>query len=71
MKKFDSKKLKVIKNRSFSEVKVNNKTFIIPKVILDSDKFISVNQVNVDPLFKCRLSLLNLYSIIPNRHQEF
>ncbi|TFG25591.1 MAG: DUF362 domain-containing protein [Promethearchaeota archaeon] len=70
MKGFNSKKLKVIKNRSFSRVNVNNKTFIIPKVILDSDKFISVNQVNVDPLFKCRLSLLNSYSIVPNKYQE-
>ena len=40
------------------------------RLILDSDKFISVNQVNVDPLFKCRLSLLNSYSIVPNRYQE-
>ena len=70
MKRFKSKDLKVIKNRSFSKLDVNNKTFIIPKVILDSDKFISVNQVNVDPLFKCRLSLLNSYSIVPNTYQE-
>ena len=70
MKKFDSEKLKVIKNRSFSKINVNNQTFIVPKVILDSNKLISVNQVNVDPLFKRRLSLLNSYSIVPNRYQE-
>ncbi|MFX1394405.1 MAG: DUF362 domain-containing protein [Promethearchaeota archaeon] len=70
MKSFDAKKLKVIKNRSYSKVKINNKIFIVPRVILDSNKFISINQVNVDPLFECRLSLLNSYSIIPNNYQE-
>ncbi len=70
LKRFDAKKLEVVKNRSFSKVNIKNKSFIIPKVILESNKLISVNQVNVDPLFTFRLSLLNSYSIVPNRYQE-
>ncbi|MHA1489503.1 MAG: DUF362 domain-containing protein [Promethearchaeota archaeon] len=63
-------KLKQIKDNSFSEIIVNNKKVIVPKVLLKSDKFISINQVNVNPLFKCNLSLLNSYSVIPNNYQD-
>ncbi|MFX1256724.1 MAG: DUF362 domain-containing protein, partial [Promethearchaeota archaeon] len=69
-KRLNYNKLKFIKKHSFSTIKINNKTFLVPKVILESDKFISINQVNVDPLFKCSLSLLNSYSIVPNKYQE-
>ncbi len=63
-------RLKLIKKNSFSKVSVNNKEYLIPKVIINSDKFISVNQVNVHPLFKVRLSILNCFTIIPNNYQE-
>lgn len=69
-KGFDTHKLKLIKARSFSKVEINNKEFMIPKVIQESNKLISVNQVNVDPVFKFRLSLLNCFSLVPNSYQK-
>ncbi len=69
-KKTKIEQLKVIKNRSFKKVEINNKEFEVPRIILDSDKLISINQVNVDPLFKYRLSLLNSYSIVPQYYQH-
>jgi len=62
--------LKVIKNQNFAKVSVNNKEFKVHKIILDSDKLISVNQVNVDPTFKFRLSLLNSYSLSINPSEK-
>ncbi len=63
-------KLKALKKRALERVKINKKKYLIPKIILEADKLISINQVNVDPIFKVRLSLLNLYSLIPNRYQK-
>ncbi|KKN28092.1 hypothetical protein LCGC14_0857820 [marine sediment metagenome] len=62
--------LKKIKDDTFSKIQINNKEFFVPKIILNSDKYIVVNQVNVNPLFKCNLSLINSYSIIPIINQE-
>jgi len=69
-KAISEKKLKFIKDRYFSKIDVNGKRISIPKLFLSSNKVIVINQVNVDPLFKFRTSLQNLYSIIPNRYQE-
>lgn len=69
-KSFNSNKIKIIKDQSFSKVQINNKSISVPKVILNSDKFISLNQVNVDPIFKYRLSTLNSYSMVSNKYQE-
>lgn len=63
-------KLKLKKKLRFTKYEFNKKGLIFPKIVLDSNKVISVNQVNVDPLFECRLSLLNLYSLIPNNYQN-
>ncbi len=62
--------LKKIKDASFLKIRVNDTEYLFPKIILDSDKLIIVNQVNVNPLFNCNLSLLNSYSNIPPIHQE-
>ena len=62
--------LKKIKEREFFKIEVNNKLYLVPHVIMDSDKYISVNQVNVNPLFKCNLALLNCYSNVPLNNQE-
>ena len=61
--KFDAKleELKNIKNEFFSEKTIQNKNYLLPKDFIDSDKFIIVNQVSVNPLFKLNLSLLNYY----------
>ncbi|MFW9876513.1 MAG: DUF362 domain-containing protein [Candidatus Thorarchaeota archaeon] len=59
-----------IKNKSFSKMLIKEKEYLVPKIITNSDKFIIVNQVNVNPLFKLNLSLLNLYSIIPPKYQD-
>ncbi|MHA1257056.1 MAG: DUF362 domain-containing protein [Promethearchaeota archaeon] len=75
----DTNKLKAIKKRAFEYKSITNdykpkiaiyRKYGIPKIILESDKLISINQVNVDPIFKVRLSLFNLYSLIPNRYQK-
>ncbi|MHA1436392.1 MAG: DUF362 domain-containing protein [Promethearchaeota archaeon] len=67
----DQEFLRSVKKRTFSKIQLNNKEILVPNVILKSDKLILINQINVDPLFKCTLSLLNFYSIIPNKYQEF
>jgi len=59
-----------VKNATMVETEINNQTYMVPRVIVNSDKLISLNQVNVHPIFKCRLSLLNSYSIIPFYNQE-
>ena len=69
-KNIDVKHLKIIKNRNFSIVKVNGKEITFPKIILESDKYISVNQLSVDPIFKVRLSILNSYSATTYKYQE-
>ncbi|MFX1573134.1 MAG: DUF362 domain-containing protein [Promethearchaeota archaeon] len=62
--------LKKIKDNEFYKIEVNDNFFLIPHVIVDSDKFISINQVNVNPLFGINLSLLNCYSNVPVYNQE-
>ena len=69
IKNVKTKDLKIIKNQNFSKVNVNGKEFELHKIILDSDKLISVNQVSVDPIFKLRLSILNSYSLSINTSQ--
>jgi len=66
----DANKLKTLKKRALEYIKINNKNYLIPKIILESDKLISINQVNVDPIFKARLSILNSYSLVPNKYQK-
>jgi len=51
-------------------VELGEKTIEIPKIILEADKLIIFNQVSVDPLFKCTISLLNSYSLVPNKYQD-
>jgi uncharacterized protein (DUF362 family) len=68
-KKINPEQQLKLKNDSFSKIQVNDKEFKIPKVIIDSDKLISVNQVNVNPLFKLNLSVLNSFSMVPNKYQ--
>ncbi len=69
-KEINQDQLKKIKYDSLIRVEINDKEFLIPKIVLNSDKFIVVNQINVNPLFKFNLSLLNSYSIIPTKYQE-
>lgn len=49
---------------------IKEKIVKIPGVIVESDKLIIFNQVSVDPLFKITLSVLNSYSLVPNRYQK-
>jgi len=69
-KEINVEQLKKIKIDSFTKVKINDIEYPIPNIILNSNKFISVNQINVNPLFKFNLSLLNSYSIIPSKYRE-
>ncbi|MBY8988566.1 MAG: DUF362 domain-containing protein [Candidatus Lokiarchaeota archaeon] len=57
-------------NCPLTNFEIGNKIIKIPEVILESDKLIIFNQVSVDPLFKISLSLLNTYSLVPNRYQR-
>jgi uncharacterized protein (DUF362 family) len=52
------------------EITINDRLVKIPALILNADKFIILNQVNVDPTFIITFSYLNLYSIIPNINQK-
>ncbi|MFX0032505.1 MAG: DUF362 domain-containing protein [Candidatus Hermodarchaeota archaeon] len=54
----------------YKEIKINNKEFEVPSEVLESDKLIYINQVNVDPIFNYTLNLLNSYSIVSNEFQE-
>ncbi len=54
----------------FSNVAVNEKSIEYPTRVLESDKLIILNQVSVDPLFKCTLSLLNCYSLVSSKSQK-
>ena len=67
---YKKKKLRALKRKTTPRVNVNNEAFEVPKILLDSNKVISINQVNVDPLYTCRLSLLNYLSITPSKSQE-
>jgi len=69
-KKLEKDQLNKIKTESFSIFNINNREYLVPRVILDSDKLISVNQVNVNPLFKINSSLLNSSSIVSPKYQE-
>ncbi|MHA2182716.1 MAG: DUF362 domain-containing protein [Promethearchaeota archaeon] len=70
-KNLKKEQLNKIQNESFSVIKLNNREYIIPKIILNSDKLISVNQVNVNPIFKINNSLLNSSSIVSPKFQEY
>ncbi|MHA2287905.1 MAG: DUF362 domain-containing protein, partial [Promethearchaeota archaeon] len=52
------------------EHEIADKIVKIPKVIVESDKLIIYNQVSVDPIFKISLSLLNSFSLVPNKYQK-
>ena len=54
----------------FTKFDVNGKTIEYPTRVLESDKLIILNQVSVDPLFKCTLSILNCYSLASSKSQR-
>ena len=54
----------------FSNIDVNGKNIEYPTRVLESDKLIILNQISVDPLFKCTLSLLNCYSLASSNSQK-
>jgi len=57
-------------NYPYQIVSVQDKEFKVPQVILNSDKLILINQINVDPLFKLTLSPLNSYSIVSDKYRK-
>jgi hypothetical protein len=58
-----------IRNESFSTISINDEDIRFPKVVLESDKVISVNQINVNPIFKLNLSILNSFSLVSPKYQ--
>ncbi len=69
-KSIKKEQLDTIKSESFSMFNINDREYLVPKIILNSDKVISINQVNVNPIFQINSSLLNLSSIVSPRYQE-
>ncbi|MGB5912338.1 MAG: DUF362 domain-containing protein [Promethearchaeia archaeon] len=71
-KKCRAKLLLLDEEEKYSQeiINLNNKEFKVPSAILRCDKTISINQVNVDPVFTCTLKLLNSYSIVSNEAQQ-
>ena len=70
-KNLKKEQLNKIQNESFSVLNLNNREYLVPKIILNSDKLISVNQVNVNPLHQINNSLLNSSSMVSPKYQEF
>ncbi|MFX1497536.1 MAG: DUF362 domain-containing protein [Promethearchaeota archaeon] len=70
--KFGAKLLLLDNNEEYSHkiIQVGGKEFKVPSEILESDKMISINQVNVDPIFTCTLGLLNSYSIVSSEYRK-
>jgi uncharacterized protein (DUF362 family) len=65
-----SEELKKIRENTLDEVKLDNVVVEIPKIIMDSDKLININQVNVSPKNVCTTSLINQYSILPYNYRN-
>ncbi|MBN1215480.1 MAG: DUF362 domain-containing protein [Candidatus Lokiarchaeota archaeon] len=59
-----------IDENEYSNEKIKDLRNQIPELILNVDKIILINQINIHPLFMCDLSLLNLYSILPPKFQK-
>lgn len=72
LEKYGAKLLLLDNDKEYSHkvIQVKDKEFKVPSEILESDKMISINQVNVDPIFACTLGLLNSYSIVSSEYQE-
>ncbi|MHA2473341.1 MAG: DUF362 domain-containing protein [Promethearchaeota archaeon] len=68
-KNIKKEQLEKIGNESSSTINIHDEDIRFPKVILESDKVISVNQIKVNPLFKLNLSILNSFSSISPKYQ--
>ncbi|MFO7795502.1 MAG: DUF362 domain-containing protein [Promethearchaeati archaeon] len=66
----ESSNLKDLKSQNQEKININNSIIEIPKILLKSDKFINLNQVNVSPINQCTLSLDNQFSILPKKYRE-
>jgi len=55
---------------SFREIEILDSRILYPQTILDSDKLICINQVNVHPVFDINLAVLNLYSCIHYKYRR-
>ncbi|TFF89179.1 MAG: DUF362 domain-containing protein [Promethearchaeota archaeon] len=51
-------------------ISINGKQVQVPSIILDADRLIVLNQVNVHPLFTYSLSYLNIFTLISNKYQK-
>ena len=53
-----------------SKISRNDIHLELPTLILEADKLIILNQVNVHPVFMSTLAYLNLSTIVPNKYQK-
>lgn len=70
-KKRNNEELKQKKRKTFSIERIENLNYLIPKEIINSDKFLVLNQVGVHPIFTLNLSILNLLNLTPQSFQGF
>ncbi len=68
--KLTDEQLEQIKRSFYGEIEFQGKKIKFPNAILTANKVISINQVNVEPLFQCSLSLSNLSSLLPFEYRE-
>ncbi|MFO8020130.1 MAG: DUF362 domain-containing protein [Promethearchaeia archaeon] len=66
----DQDQLTLKKHQTFEEINQGENTYLYPKAVLDCDKFILLNQVNVTPLFKIRYAIASTFSLISNDQQK-
>jgi len=70
IQKSNNQKLGDLKANSLKDVNIGEKKIQVPEVITNSNKIIVINQVNVNPLFMCDLSLINYYSVLPAKFRD-
>ena len=58
--------LKRIKQKEFEEIEKEGQKYLFPRSILEADKLILLNQVNVSPLFKVRYAIESAFSMVSN-----
>jgi len=65
-----SDELKAIKDQNLEKINLNEEKLELPKIVMECDKIINLNQVNVSPFNLCGLSLENQFSILPNKYRD-
>ena len=68
--KLSEEEMAQLQQDSFQEIELNDSTILYPKSILNADKVICINQVNVHPLFTIQTSMLNIFSSVHSKFRK-